>query len=158
MVLYLENYSSEVKMKLNEWKYMQPVVSTKNTSSGSFKKRFEKLLNYHTANRSWTAYYSEVVKLSDDEFHYLERCDDGSKKYTKEVKVKINLATEEWNLQTYLDAKKYSDLSSDGWIDLIRALNTYLNLPTVGTPDYNSLLTESCSIVEDFQAYEIMWD
>ena len=130
---------------------MKPAVSTTNASSGSFKKRFEKLLNYQMAHRSWTAYDSEIKKLSDEEFHYLERCDDSTKKYTKEVKVKINPATEAWSLQVYLDAKKYQDLSSDGWVKLIRTLNTYFNLPTVGTPDYNNLLTESCSIAEDLE-------
>ena len=130
-------------MKLNEWKYInKPVASTKNTSSGSFKKRFEKLLDYHIAHRSKSVYDSEIKKISDEEFHYKEYCNDDSRDYTKEVKVSIKPATEAWNLQVYLDDKKYSDLSGDGYVNLIRALNIYLNLPTVGTPDYNNLLTE----------------
>jgi hypothetical protein len=139
-------------MRLREWKDSNgkkvdtgiPAVSTPttvNTSSG-FKSRFKKLLDYQIKHRSKSVDSYEIKKLTDDEFHYVEHCSTGYIKYDKEVIVYIGQQTEAWRMRAYLDGELKDDRLGLGYEELIEALNFYLNLPTVGTPDYNNLLQE----------------
>lgn len=136
-------------MRLREWKDSNgkkvdtgiPTVSTINTSSG-FKSRFKKLLDYQIKHKSKSVDSYEIKKLTDDEFHYIEHCSSGYIKYDKEVVVHIRQQTEAWSMKAYLDGELKDDRSGFGYDELIETLNFYLNLPTVGTPDYNNLLQE----------------
>ena len=138
-------------MKLNEWKDSNgnkitsgPVVSNQ-TSSGSsntgYKKRFEKLLDYHIKHRSKTVDEFKVIFVSEDSFHYREH-HTSPKDATIEVVAYIGELTEAWRLQIFGDGNKLDDLSGTDWVNLIKELRAYLNLPTTGTPEYKNLLTE----------------
>lgn len=139
-------------MKLNEFvdkngnkiNLNSPAVSNQ-TSTGSsntgFKKRFEKLLAYHIMHRRKTVDDYKVIYVSEDTFHYKEH-HTSPKEATIEIIAFIGERTGAWRLQVFGDGNKLDDLSGMEWVNLIKALRTYLNLPTTGTPEYKNLLTE----------------
>ena len=135
-------------MKLNEWKDSKgnkvttsPAQSTA-TSSGSFKKRFEKLLDYASKHKGPAVHKTEIKSLSDDGFFYTEEKRGGYSFYDVDINVYIGTLTEAWRLRVYIDNRLDADLSGQGWTNLLKELRQYITVPVVSTPEYKDLLTE----------------
>ena len=135
-----------------------PTVSS---TKGGYWERFNKLLFYHVNHKSPAVDKVIRTKVSKDGFHYTEHVRAGTTGFDKDVVVNIDLAaTENWKLQTYIDGKPHIGGAGYGYVNLLKELRKYLNLPVAGTPEYTKLLTESLdsSFAEDFQVYENLWD
>lgn len=135
-----------------------PTVSS---TKGGYWERFNKLLFYHVNHKSPAVDKVIRTKVSKDGFHYTEHVRAGTTGFDKDVVVNIDLAaTENWKFQTYIDGKPHIGGAGYGYVNLIKELRKYLNLPVAGTPEYTKLLTESLdsSFAEDFQVYENLWD
>ena len=141
-------------MKLNEWKdsngnKINPSsgsttvsqFSIQGTSTG-FKKRFEKLLAYAKAHKGPAVSKIKIATASEDGFMYTEERKGGYSFYDLDIQVYIGQQTEAWRLRVYLDNKPDTDMSGMGYPNLLKQLRQYINVPTVGTPEYKDILTE----------------
>ncbi len=140
-------------MRLREWKYMNTPNSnttSASTSSGasassagnkSFKKRFDKLIQYYGQHLPAEVDYVMVNLLTNDTLDFTENFDDGDK---ARFNISINLTTEAWTLKYYVNGGFVDSISDTGWPELLKTLNAgYITeLPHAGTPEYNNLLTE----------------
>ena len=138
-------------MKLNEWQYMnKPATnSAASTSSGntssagnkSFKKRFNKLIQYYGDHLPVAVDYVMVNLLTKDTLDFTENFNDGAK---VRFNIFIDPTTEAWTLKYYVNSKLIDNLSDTGWTELLTTLYVgYIDeLPHAGTPEYNNLLTE----------------
>ena len=134
-------------MKLNEWKDSKGNKVTTSpastaTSSGSFKKRFEKLLDYASTHKGPAVHKTTIKSLSDDGFFYTEEKRGGYSFYDVDINVYIGTLTEAWRLRVYIDNRLDVDLSGQGWTSLLKELRQYITVPVVSTPEYKDLLTE----------------
>ena len=148
----INSCSKVTEMKLNEFvdkngnkiNTSSPAVSTSTskTSSGSFKKKFEKLLNYAQAHKNASVSTTTVNSISDNEFSYSEKIRGGYSYYDREIQVYIGSQTEAWRLKIYIDNKIDEDLAGQGWPELLKTLRYYITVPVTTTPEYKELLTE----------------
>lgn len=135
-------------MKLKEWKDANGNkvslnnTSTKNTaSSGDYKKRFEKLLDYHIAHRD-----KDVVRYKKDAqpygFSYSERHSGGLGGYQTDIVGSFD-KNGNWDFRAYMDNKELTKKKGNGWDTFVYEISFYLALPPVTTdPEYQDLLTE----------------
>lgn len=149
-------YDDLLTESLNEWKYANPPKASQPASStaGGYWKRFNKLIYYHVTHKGRDVDKVVRTKVGKDGFHYTEHHRGGVSGYDYSVVVNINLATDHWTFQTYVDDKPRLGGAGDGYLELLKELRKHLNLPAEGTPDYDSLLTESLSIADEFKLYE----
>lgn len=133
-------------MELREWKYINnSTTNSVYTSSGEFRSRLKKLATMTYRYKSSQVDSVDIITLADNEIKFIEFFKNGA---TAEYEISIKPTTEAWNLIIYttddLDGrKKVFDGSGTGWEALIKELRYYITLPTVGTPEYKDLLTES---------------
>ena len=137
--------------RLHEWKDINgKKVSTTSTApqvagtsgqitSGSFKKRLNKLINYYGQHHPAKVDFITVNLLTNDTLDFTEYHNDRS---AVSYKIYIGPATEAWRLQVSKNNKYTDDLSGIGWANLLRELRSYITVPVVSTPEYKSLLTE----------------
>ena len=133
-------------MKLNEWKDKDgnPInlntnsVSNK-TSTGSFKRRLDKLIKYYGQHLPGNVDNLVVTLLTDDSLVFEEHLHNNMK---INYNIYIGPATEAWRLKIFVDGTLAEDLSGMGWIDLLKTLRTYITVPVTTTPAYKELLTE----------------
>jgi hypothetical protein len=131
-------------MRLQEWKDSSgKKVSTASTaasaSSGSFKKRLNKLINYYGQHHPAEVDFITVNLLTGDTLDFTEYYDDRS---TVRYNIYIGPATEAWRLKITAQGKLKDDLLGIGWPELLKTLRAYITVPVVSTPDYKDLLVE----------------
>ncbi len=140
-------------MRLHEWKDSNGnkinITSNKtsapvSTSSGSYKKRIEKLLDYHIAHRG--SMVKKFMKdVEDTGFHYTEFREDilGDADVRVDIVCNISKADGQWGFTVFRDSKRTTMKTGSGWDTLVWELSFYLNLPTrTSSPEYQDLLTE----------------
>lgn len=138
--------------RLHEWKDSKgnkvnltssaPAPVSTSSTKGGYWERFNRLLFYHVNHKSPAVDKIVRTKVSKDGFHYTEHYRAGLSGYDKDVVVKIDLATESWTLQTYIDGKPYLGGAGDGYTNLLKELRKHLTIPVTGTPEFMNLLTE----------------
>ena len=135
-------------MKLNEFVdkngnkiNLSTPAGSQTTSSGSFKKRLEKLLAYATRHRNYQINKVLPDKLTDDTLEFTEFYVDDS---TRTFKIFIGPTTEAWRVRIYHEdlSTPDEDFVGTGWMDLLVDLSHYIKVPVTGTPEYSDLLTE----------------
>ena len=128
-------------MELREWQYInKPAASTTNNSStASFKKRFEKLIKYHSSNLPIDVDYARIDLLAKDRIEFTEQYDDGKE---VEYKISIDPASEAWQVKIFINRQLDEELKGTGWPELLKALRSYIVVPETREPEYKSLLTE----------------
>lgn len=141
-------------MKLTEWKVMN------NNSSGSYKKRFEKLIKYHIDHAS--SELERIIRkdIKDDSFHLGEHYNDGRDEFDRDVVVSYDKNSNTFVIRIFIDGKEVESIQRNGYENFVKAIEAFMFLPDGGTPEYDDLLTESVitSFVDDFKAYENLWD
>ena len=167
-------------MRLREWKIMnasQPTgqsasqsttntkttaatSSTKNSNNRDYKNRFKKLLDYVQAHSN--AERDEIKKLDNNGFHYSEHYNIKGIEYDSDLVVTVSRFTDDWSFKYFMDGSAYGKQQGKGYEDLIRALSFYVNTPSVGTTEYDNLLTECVVVknnaVDGFKLYENLWN
>lgn len=119
--------------------------SSSGTSSGGFKKRFEKLIDYATKHRYSKITKVEVTKLTEDSLEFAEYYDGGA---IVDYKIYIGPATEAWHVEAYTtiinakDREKVDDIVGTGWPELLKSLRPYITIPVATTPEYKDLIFE----------------
>lgn len=144
--------------RLYEWKVMNSQSATSQTTDKIYKNRFTKIIDYAKAHKSSTAVRTEVKRITNNSFHYTEHHNSKGSEWDVDIVVVTSKFDYNWTLQYYVDGKYESGEVGTGYEDLLRALAFYINTPNHGTPEYNNLLVESKSTIEDFRAYENLWD
>ena len=136
-------------MKLQEWQdakgnkiSVNSVANSGSASSGSFKKRFERLLDYAQAHKIASVSSATVNSISDDSFSYSEKIRGGYSYYDREISVYIGSQTEAWRLKIYIDNKIDEDIAGQGWPELLKMLRYYITVPVTTTLEYKELITE----------------
>lgn len=152
------DYDDLLTESLNEWQLMNPPTqqaqASASSTTGGYWKRFNKLIYYHVTHKGRDVDKVVRTKVSKGGFHYTEHHRGGVSGYEYDVVVNIDLATNHWTFQTSVDGKPRLGGAGDGYLDLLKELRKHLNLPAEGTLDYDSLLTESLSIADEFKLYE----
>jgi hypothetical protein len=132
-------------MRLQEWKdssgkKVSTTSTAGSTSSGSFKKRLNKLINYYGQHHPAKVDFITVNLLTGDTLDFTENYDNGDK---VEFNIYIGPATEAWRLKVYVNGKLTDDLAGQVWGELLKTLRAYITVPVVSTPEYVDLFTES---------------
>jgi hypothetical protein len=111
------------------------------TSSGDYKKRFEKLLNYHIAHKDKSVDKVFPPNIMPYGFTYVEHHGDGINGYTKKVTAAITYDTEEWVFNVYMDGREVARETGKTWEKFVWNIANYLALPQVSSdPEYQELL------------------
>ena len=128
-------------MELREWQYMnKPAASTTNNSSTTgFKKRFEKLIKYHSSNLPIDVDYARIDLLAKDRLEFTGQYDDGKE---VEYKISIDPTSEAWQVKIFVNKQLDEELKGTGWPELLKALRPYIVVPKTIEPEYKNLLTE----------------
>ncbi len=115
-----------------------------NSSTTGFKKRFDKLINYYGQHLPAEVDFVYINLLTKDTLDFTENFSDGDK---ARFNIFIDPTTEAWKIKYSVNGKLIDDISDKGWPELLKTLYVgYIDeLPYAGTPEYNSLLTESLS-------------
>ena len=112
------------------------------TSSGGYKKRFEKLLNYAKNHKDPLVDKVDIKSISDDGFFYTEKRKGKFYFYDVDVNVYIGPQTEAWRLRVYKNNNLEDDIAGQGYIELLKTLRGYITVPVTGTPEYKDLMFE----------------
>lgn len=127
---------------MGNWKYMNGSQAQASTTSvnTSYKERFKKLLDFHIRHKAVSVESHQIQTLDDNSFFYTEHHNDG---YDLGVVVHLLPTFDEaWRVRIFEDHKLTNDIKGDGYSELLKELKNFLHIPTVGTPEYNNLLTE----------------
>ncbi len=126
-------------MKLNEWQYINKPASN---SSGSFKKRFEKLIKYHIDHSSSELESITKKDIRDNYFRLSELYDDGHEEFDRDIIVSYDKDSDTFFLRIFVDGKEVESILRKGYEDFVKAAEAYMFLPDGGTQEYDDLLTE----------------
>lgn len=145
---------------LKEWVTKPPAP----TAKGSYKEKFEKLLDYHKNHKAYFVTRSEIKYIRDDGFHYMDHVKHAGEEFDYDVVVKV-LKTDPltkqpfWNISVFKNGDSMIDRChyGTGYEDLVNSLRDSLVIPPRGSSDYESLL-ESKTFAADFKLYENLWD
>jgi hypothetical protein len=132
-----------------------PTPSTSVTSSGSFKKRLNKLINYYGQHHPAEVDFITVNLLTNDTLDFTEYYGDRS---AVRYNIYIGPTTEAWRLKITAQGKLKDDIAGQNWAELLKTLRAFIDVPVVSTPEYVDLFTESASFAEGFKLYENLWD
>ena len=141
-------------MKLNEWKAMSKPAG----SSGSYKKRFEKLIKYHIDHASSELESITKKDIKDYSFHLSEHYNSGHDEFDRELLVAYDSSSDTFFIHIFVDSKEVESMQRDSYENFVKAIEAYMYLPDSGTQEYNDLLTEAISFADDFKLYENLWD
>ena len=132
-------------MRLNEWQYINPPASTASASnsSGSFKKRFEKLIKYHIDHASSELESITKKDIRDDYFHLGEHYNDGKSEFDRDLIVSYDKDSDTFFFRIFIDGKEVDNILRKSYEDFITAVEPYMFLPDGGTQEYDDLLVES---------------
>jgi hypothetical protein len=144
-------------MKLTEWvdasgkKIKTPTTKqstgNKASTSGSFKNRLRKLIDYAKAHRWSKITKVEILEITDDSLKFIENYDSV---VDITYDIYIGALTEAWRLKIYSSVsddteKPILDASGMGWVELLKTIREYIIVPVVGTPEYKDLMFEDSS-------------
>ena len=129
-------------MKLNEWHYMSKPAASTTTSSGSYKKRFEKLIKYHIDHAS--SELERIIRkdIKDYSFHLGEHYNDGHEEFDRDIVVSYDKTSGTFFLRIFVDGKEVQSILRNDYESFVEAAEAYMFLPDAGTQDYDDLLTE----------------
>lgn len=115
-------------------------TNTSTKSSGSYKKRFENLINYHLdhVSRNWD--YLVKQEVNDDGFILSEVYNTG-KPFLMTVTVSVD-SSNTFHLRVETEGKKDYYRKHSCYEDLLKDLTYDWSLPTAGTTEYKNLLKE----------------
>ena len=116
-------------MKLNEWKPM------KATASGGYKKRFEKLINYHISNASSELESITKKEIKDDGFRLSEHYNTGRTEFDRDLVVSYDKDSDTFMLRIFVDGKEVFNTLRDSYEALVSALAAYLYIPVYARGD-----------------------
>jgi len=125
-------------MELREWQYMSKPAS----NSGSYKKRFEKLIKYHIDHASSELESITRKDISDRYFRLSEHYNDGSKEFDRSIIVAVDTSTEEFEIHIFIDHEEVESIQRKGYENFVAAIEPYMFLPDSGTQEYDDLLVE----------------
>jgi hypothetical protein len=140
-------------MELREWRYMNPPNSN-TTSAASYKKRFEKLIKYHIDHASSELESITRKDIKDYSFRLGEHYNDGHDEFDRDILVAYDSSSDTFFIHIFVDRKEVESVQCDDYENFVKAIEPYMFLPDAGTPDYDSLLTESFSFADEFKLYE----
>lgn len=133
-------------------------TETSSTSSGH-KKRFEKLIKYHTDHASSELESITQKDISNWHFRLGEHFNTGSQEFDREIALSFDKATDTFYLNIFVDGKQVYHNDYKSYEEVLETLiDNYMYLPDGGTEEYDDLLTETLSIADDFKLYENLWD
>ena len=119
-----------------------PSVKSNVPSLGSFKERFEKLLEYTSKHKNPSTKNITTENLTDDTLEFTEHYYDGS---SVSYEIYIGPLTEAWSFKVYTDGDfrhPIDHMSGMEWSELLKELRYYIVIPVVGTPEYKNILKE----------------
>ncbi len=122
---------------LTEW-----VVMNNKTSSTSYKKRFEKLIDYHIKHASKELKRVIRKEIKDDSFHLTEHYKNVNHEFDRDVIVSVDTKTNTFFLNSFINGKEVENNNRIGWENFLKLLDLFLFLPDEGTSDYDDLLVE----------------
>lgn len=150
--------------RLREWKVMNPspsnsVTGSTTSTSKKYKNRFTKLLDYAEAQgKAATVVKTLITNITNNSFHYTVYYEKDNSKWTTDLLVATSRFTDDWTVQFYRDGELIGSKHGKGYEELLNALSFYLEIPSVGTPEYNNILIEAAELTNEFKEYETLWD
>ena len=118
-------------------------MKNNNSPSGSYKKRFEKLIKYHIDHASSELESITKKDIKDDGFRLSEHYNDGSEEFDRDIVVSYDKDSDTFMLRIFVDGKTVNNILCNGYEDFVTAAEGYMFLPDYNTPEYDDLLTES---------------
>jgi hypothetical protein len=141
-------------MELREWQYMSKPAN----NSGSYKKRFEKLIKYHIDHASSELESITKKDIKDDGFRLTEHYNNGHREFDRDLIVSYDKDSDTFFFRIFIDGKEVDSILRNSYEEFVVAAEPYMFLPDGGTQEYDDLLTESFSLADDFKLYENLWD
>ena len=112
-------------------------------SSGSFKKRFEKLIKYHIDHSASELESITKKDIRDNYFRLSEHYNDGREEFDRDTIVSYDKDSDTFFLRIFVDGKEVESILRKGYEDFVKAAEPYMFLPDSGTQEYDELLTEA---------------
>ena len=137
-------------MKLNEFVdkngnkvsiTQSPAVSNQ-ASSGSFKKRFEKLIKYHIDHASSELESITTKDIKDYSFHLGEHYNTGLTEFDRDIVADADKNTGTLSFSVFVDGKEVYRRECKDYEHLVQSLEAYMYLPNWNSQEYEELLTE----------------
>lgn len=132
-------------MKLQEWKSMnsKPTASAASTS-GSYKKRFEKLIKYHIDHASSELESVTTKDIKPYGFHLGEHYNTGKEEFNRDIVASADKNTGILTFGVFVDGKEVCRRECKDYEEFVNELgDSYMYVTTLkGTPDYEDLLVE----------------
>ena len=132
-------------MKLQEWKSMNSKPTTSSTSaSGSYKKRFEKLIKYHIDHASSELESVTTKDIKPYGFHLGEHYNTGKEEFNRDIVAGADKNTGILTFGVFVDGKEVCRRECQDYEEFVNELgDSYMYVTTLkGTPDYEDLLVE----------------
>ena len=126
-------------MKLNEFKYMNQPASN---SSGSFKKKFTNLINYHIDHASSELESITKKDIRDTYFHVAEHYNNGHHEFDRDIVVSYDKDSKTFFFRIFVDGKEVDSTLCYSYEELVEVATNYMFLPDSMTPEYDDLLVE----------------
>ena len=126
-------------MKLSEWKVMNQSASN---SSGSYKKRFEKLIKYHIDHASSELESITKKDIRDNYFRLSEHYNTGHTEFDRDIVASYDKDSDTFFLRVFVNSKEVYSKLCDSYENFVEAAESYLYLPDPGTQEYDDLLVE----------------
>lgn len=126
-------------MNLNEWNLMNKPASK---SSGSYKKRFEKLIKYHIDHASSELESITKKDIRDTYFRLSEHYNSGHTEFDRDIVVTYDKDSNTFMLRVFVDSKEVYSTLCYSYEEFVEAAEGYMFLPDSGTQEYDDLLTE----------------
>jgi hypothetical protein len=119
------------------------VNTASSISSGDYKKRLEKLIDYHIAHKGPDVVASSIKKdIKPYSFHYTEYHRGGIGGYQTDIVGSFETSGK-WSFSVFMDGMQTAGKVGSGWDKFVYDISFYLALPPVTTdPEYQDLLTE----------------
>ena len=117
--------------------------STSTASSGSYKKRFEKLIKYHIDHASSELESITKKDIKDYGFHLGEHYNTGLSEFDREIVASADKDTGILTFSIFVDGSEVCRRDCKNYEEFVKELNdSYMYLTYKGTPDYDDLLVE----------------
>ena len=126
-------------MKLNEWQLMNKPASN---SSGSYKKKFEKLIKYHIDHASSELESITKKDIKDDSFRLSEHYNTGLSEFDRDMVASYDKDSNTFMLRVFVDSKEVYSTLCYSYEEFVEVAAAYMYLPDSLTPEYDELLTE----------------
>jgi len=135
-------------MRLREWQDANgKKISTTSSAqasakpSGDYKKKLEKLIDYHIAHKGPDVKASSIKKdINPYDFHYTEYHRGGIGGYQTDIVGSFDKKGD-WGFSVFMDGKQTAGKRGSGWDRFVYDISFYLALPPVTTdPEYQDLL------------------